>query len=96
MTPREHAFSEYGQLAFESTGICSTCTECQKIYDMSAAELEECAGDIPGESFSWHPCERCGCSLGGTRYVSHGIVDGELEHAEVCVECLYAINGLEA
>lgn len=45
-------------------------------------------------SFSWQHCESCYSSLGGDRYPAHGLIDGEIEHFDVCGDCLmFHANG---
>jgi hypothetical protein len=42
-------------------------------------------------SFSWRPCELCGSTLGGDRFIAH---TGRGDHLEICADCLvYLANG---
>jgi hypothetical protein len=57
---------------------------------------ETCRLDDEG-SFSWSDCGICGSPLGGTKYLWHAIVDGEIVHfIDACTDCVvYLANGDE-
>jgi hypothetical protein len=81
-----------------SGGLCPTCPECQRDFDMEPREFFAAyeAGKVADEGgFSWHACECCGSHLGGNRYAAHGLdADGELVHFSICADCLcYLANG---
>ena len=66
-------------VAFFSVGASEQCPDCPE-YDEG--------------NFSWSACESCGSTLGGNRYAAHGIIDGDVYHFDVCVDCLmYHANG---
>jgi hypothetical protein len=67
---------------------------------MSEEEIRDAQenDELPDEGgISRHPCECCGSGLAGTRYAAHGFdAHDELNHLEVCVDCLcYIANGDE-
>ena len=67
-----------------SVGTCDKCDECKN-------EIDE-------GHFSWTSCDTCGSSLGGDRFAAHYIdptdCERQLNHIEVCVDCLqYIANG---
>jgi hypothetical protein len=85
-------------LDFVSTGICPGCEECARDLDLTMDELREAWEDglVDESSFSWSPCEACGSTLGGNRYVTHGRDgDAALVHLEICYDCFAEINGLD-
>jgi len=63
----------------------------------SVGESEEC--DTCKEygccnEFSNSICDSCGTTLAGSRHAAHGVIDIDVEHFEVCVDCLmYHANG---
>jgi hypothetical protein len=83
-----------------STGLCSSCEDCQSAFGMSEAEIQ--AGLEDGTlcdegGFSWHDCDWCGTTLGGDRYAAHAIGDDPeaILHFDVCSDCLmYDANGV--
>jgi hypothetical protein len=53
-------------------------------------------GEYPDEGgFSWSSCDSCGSSLGGDRYVAHGVdANKDIIHMDICVDCLmFFANG---
>jgi len=94
-----------GLTAF-STGICPGCVQCQDQYDMSEGDLDVAVseGRIFDEGeFSWYPCEVCGTTEAGQRYVAHALSsevedseDAAVIHMIICEDCLrYIANGEE-
>jgi hypothetical protein len=83
MTQFERNFSHYANgIEALSVGICEGC------------EDEDCHSEDYEASFSWAQCDTCGSTLGGDRYPAHGIIDGNIYHFEVCVDCvMYMANG---
>lgn len=84
-------------LSHVSTGLCSGCEQCGEEFGYESPEeferdLSE-GGVFDEGSFSWSCCERCGDTLGGSRYAAHGIDEnGELVHFAVCKDCLFELN----
>lgn len=86
-------------IGFISTGsYMNDCYECGDDFDPKCKE----GGD--GESWSYaepyfsrSQCDGCGSRLGGSREVSHGIVEetGELIHLSLCTDCVVFINNGE-
>jgi hypothetical protein len=79
-------------------GVACQCETCQSAFGLSEDELLEGSenGSVHDEGgFSWHGCEVCRSSLGGTRYAAHGFAeDGSVLHYDVCADCLcYLANG---
>ena len=71
-----------------STGSCNDCVQCQ---ESSVSDDEEVHVE---PHFSWSPCPVCGSTLGGDRHAAHYIAEGDLNHLDVCTDCLfYASNG---
>ena len=67
-------------IKFVSGGKCTSCPEYTEWEDDG--------------SFSWGSCDCCDSTLGGDRYIAHGIIDGDLIHLNVCIDCLlYIANG---
>lgn len=83
-----------------SSGICSTCSECQWTYDAGELTLEKMiAKGLSDEGgFSRAGCDCCGSSLGQNLYTGHCwlTVDREgkevLTHLDMCEDCLIYIN----
>ena len=80
-------------LEFVSSGICPSCETCMSDFGYTDPELFETdwsSGKIFDEGhFSWHSCECCGSTLGGTRYVGHGVdSNGDINHFEICEDCV--------
>jgi hypothetical protein len=50
----------------------------------------ECNSNSTDEGFfSWSSCDLCSSSLGGTRYIAHGLDENEeIVHLEICEDCL--------
>lgn len=45
-------------------------------------------------SFSWSSCDTCGSQLGGDRYETTGMLDGDVVSMDSCVDCvMYIANG---
>lgn len=64
-----------------TSGLCDEqCNSCGMSYDM-----------MNEPSFSWHSCDCCGSSLGGSRYPASGYSRelNECFEYDVCVDCLY-------
>ena len=82
-----------------SPGACFNCLECFDGFDggpqdfVEAVESGEYTAD---DGFSWHQCDICGTTLGGSRHAAHAFDDDELVHLMVCVDCvMYMANGDE-
>ena len=57
---------------------------------------DDCGTGEPEAAFSWSSCDGCGSTFGGDRYPGHGLIDGEMYHLELCVDCVqYIANGDE-
>jgi hypothetical protein len=70
-------------LSFLSTG----CTP----YGEPEGEQEDNQDGEPW--FSWHPCEMCGCHLGGNReYLFGRDVNNEVQQFTICEDCAYYVN----
>lgn len=90
-----------GGLKAVSTGACPGCEQCRDEYahDSTMEQFsEQCrSGEVINEGFfSWHGCDLCGSSIGGTFQPWHGIdSDGAIIHGErACVDCVcYLANG---
>ena len=76
-----------------STGLCSSCHECQSAYDyedQKTFDEDICSGVVFDEpSFSRSSCTACGSTLGGDRHVAHGIVNDTIFHFDICGNCWY-------
>ena len=82
-------------------GIACDCDDCISIYGYNDKSRQQFYDDIAEEivldegSFSWHSCDICNSSLGGTRFAAHsfipGVDDNELEHLEICTDCLLSL-----
>lgn len=71
-----------------STGACPGCVECGLDEDCSEDERE-----LAGEAwFSWRRCDICSRALGGNREPGHAILDGQMIHFDVCVDCVYYLE----
>jgi len=70
---------------FFSVGYNEQCETCCDHLDPN---------DDRATEFSRAVCDACGSHLAGPRYAAHGIVGRELQHLEVCQDCLmYWANG---
>lgn len=80
-----------------SCGLCPGCAQCANDYGMDQDEFDAAyeGGEVFDEgNFSHSSCDTCGSHLGGDRYASHALLDGEIIHMESCVDCLmYIANG---
>lgn len=74
-------------LQFFSVGATTECPKC--LVDSENGE------PVDEGHFTWNGCECCGTHLGTTVYPAHWVNDdGEIEHDEVCADCmLYVANG---
>ncbi len=107
LTTRQQAFvDKVSDKCDETVGSCidagllAMCPECQNNLGQSGYELQESIDrdNVVNEgSFSWTPCDICGSTFGGDRYVAHGIVkDYEdtrvIEHYDICGDCLLYLD----
>lgn len=71
-----------------------TALEWKAKFDARNAHWHLIAGD-DDLGFSWSPCDTCGSTLGGDRYLVHVVDDGEWDTMESCVDCLMYIANAE-
>lgn len=91
MTPEQYADYEkrFGEVMADYDGFSSgswmqVCSECPSDADYDDGICYE------AESyFSWHRCDICDSSLGGSRSDSHAFYNGALIHLRVCSDCVY-------
>lgn len=76
-----------------STGLNGACQECEDNNDLGRYETDECGNEAIDEGFfSNHPCILCD-GLAGLRFAAHYLDEnGELNHIDVCTECVERIN----
>lgn len=81
-----------GDLEAFSVGACPGCSTCGLAEDSD--EHDRAAAEEP--CFSWAPCDSCGSTFGGNRHPAHCLWGGEVDHLDVCEDCLhYHANGDE-
>ncbi len=76
-----------GLTAFSSGSWVERCERCPE-----DANYEDGVCYDAGEFFSWHACEICGATDGGSREDAHARLtsrDGQLIHLRVCTDCVY-------
>ena len=77
-----------------SVGACPGCEKCG-LEDLRSCDDDPERCELADEpEFSWQPCDSCGSTLGGDRHPAHGLIDNELAHFKICIDCaLYYANG---
>jgi GNAT superfamily N-acetyltransferase len=71
-----------------STGIARGCESCGTV-GIEDLEYEDMAEE---PSFSHYPCQVCNSHLGGDRHAAHGFINDELQHFNICEDCLMYHN----
>lgn len=84
-------------LSFVSSGICSSCSECQEKYGYCCEHSLAYAldnGSLCDEGYcSSSGCDCCGSSMQQILYDAHGRdCNARIVHLAICGDCLYYIN----
>ncbi|MDD4988506.1 MAG: hypothetical protein PHS68_06400 [Candidatus Izemoplasmatales bacterium] len=77
---------------------CELCNGFGKRKPTEEEFEDQCSNEDAYDEgcFSWSSCDLCGCPLGGSRVVWHGVdKDGNIVHGDhACVDCMmYLANG---
>lgn len=89
---------------FSTGGILKACACCEMEFGDWLEDCDESEGCTKGEvcyehnriaEFARSACDLCGSRLAGARYVAHAREKetGEIEHFEICEDCLLEMEG---
>jgi hypothetical protein len=83
--------------------VCGECLASNGVENTGEIDaMQQQLYELEEPHFSWSPCQACGSTLGGDRYVAHGDITeksaqfhagntSELIHLHVCVDCIQYI-----